>query len=67
MGTGPGSGIALLFVAAAILQTLVLVIAFSVPAIRNVEDIIPDHQERLEQPFDSEEQVDQQPEQQPVV
>ena len=56
-----------MFVAAAILQVVIMVVAYSIPAIRNVEDIIPDHQERMDEPFEPPEKADTQAEQQPVV
>ena len=51
VGTGPGAGMALVLVLAGILTALVAVVGYLIPAIRHVESIIPDHQERMEQPF----------------
>jgi len=43
VGSGPGSGMALMFVFAGILGAVVAVTGYVVPAIRRVEDLIPDH------------------------
>jgi DHA3 family macrolide efflux protein-like MFS transporter len=43
VGTGPGTGMSLLFIFAGIAIVVVSAVAFSFPAIRNVEDILPDH------------------------
>ena len=42
VGTGPGSGMALLFVVVACLTALIGVLAFMVPAVREVETRLPD-------------------------
>ena len=42
-GTGPGAGMALMFVITGILGTLVGLGAYLFPAIRNAEDLLPDH------------------------
>jgi DHA3 family macrolide efflux protein-like MFS transporter len=43
VGTGPGAGMALLFVVTGILGTLVGLGGYIFPAVRNAEDILPDH------------------------
>ena len=43
VGSGPGSGMALMFVFSGILGAVVAVTGYFVPAIRRVEDLIPDH------------------------
>lgn len=44
MGTGAGAGMALIFVITGILSMASAVIGYLIPAIRNVEDLIPDHE-----------------------
>jgi len=51
VGQGPGSGIALQFVFAGVLSVLVvLAVYLFVPVVRNLEDLLPDHDQmqRLE-------------------
>jgi MFS family permease len=43
LGTGPGAGMALMFIISGTLGILVGMGGYSVPIIRNVEDILPDH------------------------
>jgi len=43
VGTGPGAGISLMFVFAGGLGMLVALSGYAIPAVRNVEDILPDH------------------------
>jgi len=43
VGTGPGTGIAFIFVVAGILGTIASLGGYAFNAVRNVEDIIPDH------------------------
>jgi DHA3 family macrolide efflux protein-like MFS transporter len=43
IGTGPGAGMALMFVITGILGMLVGLVAYMVPVIRNAEDILPDY------------------------
>jgi DHA3 family macrolide efflux protein-like MFS transporter len=50
IGTGPGAGMALMFVISGILGILVGVGGYVFPAVRNVEDIIPDYQARPQAP-----------------
>jgi hypothetical protein len=45
VGSGPGAGIALLFVFTGIGASLVGLIGYLFPAIRNAEEILPDHDE----------------------
>jgi DHA3 family macrolide efflux protein-like MFS transporter len=54
VGTGPGSGMALQFVFAGIAYiVVVIVVILFVPAVRNLEDRLPDHDQmaRLEEPI----------------
>lgn len=43
VGTGPGAGMGLMLVIAGILNTAVALGAYLFPAVRNAEDLIPDH------------------------
>lgn len=43
VGTGPGAGIALVFVAVGLVNATVSLVALSLPFIRNVESQLPDH------------------------
>ena len=43
VGTSPGSGMSLQFIVAGVLYLFVIVVAWFIPAIRNVETILPDH------------------------
>jgi hypothetical protein len=43
IGTGPGAGMSLMFVIAGALGMLVGFAGYAFPAVRNVEDILPDH------------------------
>jgi DHA3 family macrolide efflux protein-like MFS transporter len=43
IGTGPGAGMALMFVITGILGALVSLVAYLIPVIRNAEDILPDY------------------------
>jgi hypothetical protein len=43
MGTGPGAGIALVFITMGLLGTLPGIMGYAFDAVRNIEDIIPDH------------------------
>ena len=42
-GTGPGSGMALLFVAGGAVASAIALGAYAIPAVREVETILPDH------------------------
>lgn len=44
VGTGPGTGISLLFIFTGLIAALVGLSGFFVPAIRNVEQLLPDHE-----------------------
>jgi len=43
VGNGPGSGMALMFVISGILATITGLVGYSIPVVRNAEDILPDH------------------------
>ena len=43
VGTGPGSGMAIMFVFAGVLGALVALSGYLFPAVRNAEDLLPDH------------------------
>jgi hypothetical protein len=43
VGTGPGAGMSLLILLAAIIGMIVPAISYAIPVFRNVEDIIPDN------------------------
>ena len=43
VGTGPGAGMSLLILLAAIIGIIVPAISYAIPAFRNVEDLIPDN------------------------
>lgn len=43
VGTGPGAGMALIFVISGLLGSLIGVVGYLIPTIRNAEDILPDH------------------------
>jgi hypothetical protein len=42
-GTGPGAGMAVMFLVAGLCIILVSLIAYAVPSIRNIESLLPDH------------------------
>lgn len=42
-GSGPGAGMAIIYVFSAFLMMMVGVVGFMVPRLRNVEDLLPDH------------------------
>ena len=48
VGTGPGAGIALMFVFSGLLGAAVALVAYTIPAIRNAEAILPDYDEKME-------------------
>ncbi len=48
VGTGSGAGIALMFVLSGLLGAAVALIAYTIPAIRNAEEILPDYDEKME-------------------
>jgi hypothetical protein len=43
VGTGPGAGIGLIFVITGAIGALVPLIGYLVPAVRNIEEILPDY------------------------
>jgi hypothetical protein len=43
VGTGPGAGMSLMFILAGVIGAITALAAYSFKAIRNAEDIIPDH------------------------
>ena len=45
VGTGTGAGMSLIFIITALLGTVVSLAGYLVPAIRNIEDILPDYDE----------------------
>lgn len=45
VGTGPGAGIALLFVVTGLLSALVGLVGYALPIVREVEDAVPDHEQ----------------------
>jgi MFS family permease len=46
VGTGPGAGMALMFVGTAVLGCLISLSGYLVPAVRNIESELPDHDSR---------------------
>lgn len=48
VGTGPGTGMALLFILCGLLIVLVGVTGYFIPAVRNAEDLLPDHEGLVE-------------------
>jgi hypothetical protein len=48
VGTGSGAGMSLIFIITALLGTVVSLAGYLVPAIRNIEDILPDYDEEPE-------------------
>lgn len=50
VGTGPGAGMSLIFVFAGALGILIALIGFSLRVVRNVEDILPDHEVEAKSP-----------------
>ena len=44
VGTGPGAGMALIFVISGLLGSFIGVVGYLIPTIRNAEDILPDHE-----------------------
>jgi hypothetical protein len=56
VGTGPGTGMSLLIIFGGIGGFLTLFAGFLVPALRNIEDILPDHDE-MEKVVDTDEKA----------
>lgn len=50
VGVGPGAGMALMFVIAGVLGTLVGLGGYAFPAVRNAEDMLPDHKTEADRP-----------------
>lgn len=50
VGTGPGAGMGFLIVICGLIVALVGVVGYGVPAIRNAEDLLPDHDQSPVQP-----------------
>jgi DHA3 family macrolide efflux protein-like MFS transporter len=50
VGTGPGAGMSLLFVFTALAGLVVILGAYLIPMVRDVEDLLPDHEEAAEAP-----------------
>ena len=48
VGTGPGAGMALMMVISGVLITVAALSAYLFPAVRNTEDLLPDHEEMAE-------------------
>jgi DHA3 family macrolide efflux protein-like MFS transporter len=47
VGTGPGAGMSLIMVFSGILSILTILMCYWVPVVRNMEDILPDHDQSL--------------------
>lgn len=43
VGSGPGAGMAVIFLVAGVLGSLSGIVGYFIPIIRNVEDLLPDH------------------------
>ncbi|MCC7205802.1 MAG: MFS transporter, partial [Anaerolineae bacterium] len=54
VGSGPGAGMALLIICVGIAQIVGAAVAWSVPAIRNAEDLLPDHEAHIAPPAGAE-------------
>jgi hypothetical protein len=63
VGTGPGSGMGLLMVASGVIAGLVGLSGYFVPAIRNAEDLLPDHDQLQKVPSAQEQDNEQDTEQ----
>ena len=50
VGTGPGSGMALILIVTGLLATLVGAAGYFFPTVRNAEDLLPDHQQDAKTP-----------------
>ena len=48
VGTGAGSGMSLLFIFSALAGLSVVLVAYLIPIVRNVEDLLPDHDRAVE-------------------
>jgi hypothetical protein len=54
VGTGPGAGMALLMIISGVLMAIVGLSGYLFPAIRNAEDILPDHDAKIAEPVENE-------------
>ena len=54
VGTGPGAGMALMIFFCGIASTLAVVVFYTMPSVRNVEALVPDHDYIVEKPQDGE-------------
>jgi DHA3 family macrolide efflux protein-like MFS transporter len=50
VGTGPGSGMSLIIIFFGILCLLSVLMCWIIPVVRNIEDILPDHNQAVEAP-----------------
>lgn len=50
VGTGPGAGMGLLIVICSLLMALTGIVGYFIPAVRNAEDLLPDHDQSTAQP-----------------
>lgn len=50
VGTGPGAGMSLMFVFAALVGLSIVLTSYLLPIVRNVEDLLPDHEAAAEEP-----------------
>jgi MFS transporter, DHA3 family, macrolide efflux protein len=53
VGSGAGAGMAMLFVIGGSMNILNVIIAYSLPVVRNLEQLIPDYAAPLAEPFES--------------
>jgi hypothetical protein len=54
VGSGPGAGMALIIVLTGVIQIVGAGIAWLAPAIRNAEDLLPDHEAQIASPHPAE-------------
>ena len=59
VGNGPGAGMALLIIGTGLLGVLTLAFGYFIPAVRNIEDILPDHDELEKVETEEEPEVDE--------
>jgi hypothetical protein len=50
VGTGPGAGMSLMFIFTAVLGLAICLGAYLIPRVRNVEDLLPDHEAATQAP-----------------
>jgi DHA3 family macrolide efflux protein-like MFS transporter len=53
VGTGPGAGMSLLFIFTALVGVSIVLGSYLVPIVRNVEDLLPDHEAAVQAPAPS--------------